>query len=174
MGEVKQNYYINLPCKPVVKQYLVNRYGERSNMPEGEWVKLLLINLLQRSTGEDDKDITLQYYTAMAVIPITYDQFQRYGDTLSKTAIREINNRVEDVIRQQLFQFLEFFVHVANYQLKDAIYMFQEVYALPEDVYAAETIKKYYQRKIQPFVNARSFIAVNVPFKKKRKYNRAA
>ena len=165
---------VQLRCKPIVKHYLVNRYGVSIAMPENDWVKLLIRSHLQRNHAKDDSDITLQYYTTQVSIPINMDVYDRYGDHLTKTATREINNRIEDVIYQQLFQFLEFYVHVANYQLKDAIAMFQTIYVFPEDVYSFDTIKKHYQRRIQPFINIQKFVGVNVPFKKKRVYKRAS
>ena len=142
-------------------------------MPEGDALKTLIGNHLQRNSQHQDTKVTLQYYTTEVVVPINMEQYDRYGDHLTKTAIRAINNSIEDIIHMQLFQFLEFYVHVANYKLKDAIYLYQALYALPEEVYAFDTIKKYYQRSIQPYLNPNKFIGVNVPFKLKRNYKRA-
>lgn len=165
---------ITLPCKPVVKQYLINKYGSQLHLPDDDWIKLLIESYLSKSIAEQDSRITLQHYTQSVSIPISYKTFELHGDALSKTAIRAINNRIEDVIHQQLFQHLEFYVHVAHYKLRHAIIMFQDIYALPEDVYPRDTITKYYQRRIQPYVNSLKFASANVQFKSKRKYHRAA
>lgn len=170
---MSHNLKIILPCKPVVWQYLTNKYGTAPQLPDDDWIKLLAVSLLKRNLSKDDKDITLQYYTRQFEIPITLDEFQRYGDVLSKTSIRQINNRIEDLIHQQLYQFLEFYVHVAGYQLNAAIEMFQQMYAFPPEIYTHDAIKKYYQRKIQPYLTLQKFVGVNVPFKLKKSYRRA-
>lgn len=167
---------VSLPCKPVVYKYLQNKYGTDAilTLPDDDWIKLLTANMLHRDTAEKDAEITLQYYTKTVKIAINMAAYERFGDALSKTAIRAINGRIEDVIHQQLFQFLSFYVHVANYRLKDAILMFQDMYALQEEYYAHDTIKKYYQRKIRPYVFLQKSIALNVPFKQPRNYKRTA
>ncbi len=166
--------FVPIPCKPVVKQYLINRYGPQLQLPDDDWIKLLIESYLSKHIAEQDTKITLQHYTTTASIPIKWKTYELHGNELTKTAIRAINNRIEDVIHQQLFQHLEFYVHVAHYKLRHAVMMFQEIYALPEDIYPADTITKYYQRKIQPYVSANKFASVNVQFKRKRKYTRAA
>lgn len=177
--------HVTLRCKPVVKQYLINKYGEQLQLPDDDWIKLLIIHLLIRNSAKDDTDCTLEkystqarfefnYFTAEAKLPIIFSDYEKYGDYLTKTATRAINNRIEDIIHQQLYQHLEFYVHVAKYRLKDAIAMFQQIYNFPEDIYTGDSIKKYYQRKIQPFLIPQKFSSVNVSFKKKKSYRRAA
>lgn len=163
---------VRLPCKPVVKKYLINRYGENCTVQKNDWVKQLLLSMLQRKISKYDSEITLQYYTESYDMPLNLDEYLRYGDELSKTAIREINNRIEDDIHNQLFRFLEFYVHVCGYRLKDSIEMFQTFYAFPEECYSSDAIKKYYQRRIQPYVSKIRFVGLNVPLKKKKKYHR--
>lgn len=165
--------YITLPCKPVVKQYLVNKYGQQINLPDDDWIKLLIESYLQKNFAEQDSKITLQYYTETVRIPITYKIYELHGDTLTKTSIRAINNRIEDVIHQALYQHMQFYVHIAGYRIQHAIMMFQDMYHLPEEVYARETITKYYQRKIQPYLTPQIFSSVNVQFKAKRHYHRS-
>lgn len=168
------NLKVTLQCKPVVWQYLLNKYGADCILPEQDWIKLLIYSMLQRATDKDAKDITLQFYTKAHSIPISLEVYNRFGDQLTPSAIRQINNRIEDVIHQQLYQFLEFYVHVCQYTLNAAIEMFQQQYNFPPEIYTHDAIKKYYQRKVQPHVQvtAKKFVGVNVPIKQKQIYKR--
>lgn len=165
------NFPVTLKCKPVVWQYLINNYGEKLELKKNDWILMLMVSLLQRDSAHKDSEITLQYYTKEVKLSITLEQYDRFGDQLSKTAMRTLNNRIEDVIHQQLYQFLEFYVHVAKYQLNPAIEMFQQLYNFPPEVYTHAAIKKYYQRDIQPHLVPQKFVGLNVPIKKKKKYN---
>jgi hypothetical protein len=164
--------FVTLPCKPVVKQYLINKYGEQCILPEGDFIKNMLLVCLQRNTRHQDSKITLQYYTETINLPINFEIFDRYGTELSKTSIRNINSTIEDIIHQRLYQHLEFYRHVAGYQLKDAIAMFQQLNNFPEDVYPAATITKYYQRSILPYLNLQKFVGVNVLSKTPKRKNK--
>lgn len=159
--------HVTLPCKPVVKQYLLNNYGATLKMPDGDFVKLLIESLLQRASHWQDTKINLYRYTDEVKIPITYQVYEVYGDKLSPTAIRVINRLIEKKIHARLYDFMEFFVCIANFEQKDAIIMFQQTHGFPEGIYSYDTIKKYYQREIQPSLEKTliKFACVNVPFK---------
>lgn len=161
-------FLVNLPCKPVVHQYIVNRYGTDSplELPAADWLKVLVENLLQRNTGKNDKEINLQYYTSDVTIGINFDAYQRYGDKLSNTAARSINNCIENLIHEDLRLFLPHAVHACNYTLKDAITLWQGVRAFPEEVYSSDAIKKYYQRSIKPHKKVQKIFGINVPQKR--------
>lgn len=159
--------FIHLPCKPVVKQYLINNYGFNYSIPDGDLVKCIMDQLLQRNSTEQDTKITLQYYSEVAKIPISYKRFELYGNELSKTSIRAINRTIEHIIHQRLYDFLEYQVHVVGLQLNTAIELFQQVYCFPPEIYTHDAIKKHYQRIIRPRVHITlsKFASVNVPIK---------
>lgn len=159
--------YVTLPCKPVVKQYLLNHYGQNIQLPDGDLVKLLIQSMLQRKSHDQDSKVTYFRYTEEVKIQITYKVYELYGDQLSPTSIRVINNLIEKKIHARLYDFMEFFICVANYQQKDAIIMFQLTHGFTEEIFPFDTIKKYYQRNIQPHLEktAIKFASVNVPSK---------
>lgn len=157
---------LELPCKPVVKQYLVNSYGinaqDMVNLPDHDWIRHLLLVLLERNHTRFDKSVNIQYYTEKVLLPISMDDLFRYGHGLSKTGVQIINNRIEDIISQRLHLHLEFFVHVAGYQLKDAIEMFQIKYNFPEEVFPRETITKRYQRNVKPALLLHNYVGYTI------------
>lgn len=157
------HFPIEIPCKPAVRQFLLNKYGAEMNIPNSDLVKKMLFNLLHRNTAKDEKDITLQYYTTSVTINLTLDQALRFGLNLSKTAIREMNTTIEEIIYERLHVHMEFFVYVSGYKEKAAIEMFQHLYNFPEEVLAFDTIKKHYQRHIQPNLYVNKIVGGFVP-----------
>lgn len=157
---------VELACKPKIKQYLLNRYGLNQlgqiNLPEGDWIKTLAHGFLIRATDDQATKITMNQYTEKVLLPITVYRFERYGSELSKTAMREINCRIEDQINTALYQFLEFYVHVVGYLLKDAVELFQQIYHFPEEVYSRDAILKHYQRNIKPNLSLQKFVGVQL------------
>jgi hypothetical protein len=158
----------------VVRQYLINKYGEKMNIPNSDLVKALVFSLLQRNTAKDDSDITLQFYTTKVELLLDLDQALRFGLHLSKTSARNINLTIEKIIHEQLHHFLEFYIGAAGYTEKSAIEAFQQIYNFPEEVYPYDTIKKHYQRHIKPYMLPHKFNGVFVPSKYRHPSSKAA
>ncbi|MBS1684749.1 MAG: hypothetical protein JSS76_08345 [Bacteroidetes bacterium] len=145
--------YIDLPCKPMVYQYLVNLYPRMDaagvdaliDLPAGDPQLLILYTLLQRNHSHDDAKYTLQYYSRKVRIPVQFEVYERMGIHLSKTAIVAINKRIEDLITERLDMILQFYTSL-GYQLKDAIQIFRTAYNFPEEAYSFDAIQKRWQR----------------------------
>ncbi len=156
--------WVLLPCKPLVKQYLVNRYNITDNglvqLPAHDWIKHLVKALVEKNFDRQNRYTNMDLFTCKVLIPIGDDDLFRRGGDLSPESVSVINNRIEDIIRQQLYQFLEFYVHAAGMRLNDAVCLFQQIYNFPEEVYRRATILKHYQRHIKPHLVLQKFVGV--------------
>lgn len=165
---------VELPCKRLVMQYLVNKYESEARplpherqiiLPNGDPHLTLLYNLLTRSTAEFDKKYTLQFYTCKAFIPVEFMIYERKGLVLSKTAIVAINNTIEDLIHDRLSMILDFYTS-QGFQLKAAIDIFRQTYNFTEEAYSSDAIIKYWQRHAKNRITTHKIIAETVLFAK--------
>lgn len=139
--------YVTLPCKPVVKQYIVNRYGNPVKFPQNDWLRSMLVKYLQRPDRHYENKTTLQYYTAQVDLPIMFREYTNFGNVLSRTSIMHINQTVQDIIEEALYNYLNLYHAQAGILLKTAIVMFRNQYGFPEESYSTEAIHKFWQRE---------------------------
>lgn len=142
---------IELKCKPVVKQYIVNRYAQQGQpnqitLPDRDWLKKMIERYLSRPDTNYDTQVTLQYYTERVDIPVPMRFYLDYGTFLTPTATMHINNHIQDLIDELLFEFLKFYTTIAGLQFKNAINLFREIYNIPEEAYSTAAIHKFWQR----------------------------
>lgn len=161
--------HVILPCKPRVLQYLVNKYPHSIVAPTSRVVELpvrdpyllLIYNFLERGTARNDMMHSLQHYTSEARIPIMYESYERYGMELSKDAIVAVNNRIEEVIEDQLDMVLQFYTSL-GYELKDAVQIFRRAYNFTEESYTTDAIAKHWQRHTRQSVTVHNIIGKTV------------
>lgn len=139
--------YIELPCKPLVKQYIINRYGSPVSFPRNDWVYSLIQRYLQRPDTNNDTQVRLQYYTVTIDLPITFRDYADFGNYLTPTCIRHINQSIQDIIEEVLFNYLHFYHSICGIQIKDAVANFRQQYRFAEEHYSTDAIIKFYQRE---------------------------
>lgn len=139
--------YIELPCKPVIKQYIANRYGTPVIFPQNDWLYNLLCRYLQRPDTNNDTQVNIQYYTTSVDLPIKMRDYSDFGNALTPTAIRHINQTIQDVIEEVLYNYMHFYHCVAGYQIKDCITAFRHAYHFDEEHYSTDAITKFFQRE---------------------------
>lgn len=138
--------YIIMPCKPLVKQYIQNRYGNPVQFPHNDWLRALLISKLQRPGRDHESKLSLQYHTQEIGLPILMREYERYGNELTRTSIMHINQHVQDIVEEVLYNYLHLFHRIAGQSLETAIAGFRTQYNFPEHSYSTDAIKKYWQR----------------------------
>lgn len=138
---------IELPCKPLVKQYITNRYGNPVRWPHNDFLRSLLVRFLERPDTSHDSEVNIQYYTATVDLPITMGEYERYGNALTPTAIRHINQTVQDIIEEVLFNYLHFYHYCGKMKIKDAIVAFRHAYHFDEEHYSTDAIQKFFYRE---------------------------
>jgi hypothetical protein len=145
-----------VPCKPVVKQYILNRYSDPVIFPKRDWLKLLFHSFLTRAKDNAADKFTLQFYTQSVKFPLSYRNYEHFGNELTNEAIVAINSRIEDEIHQRLFMFYEHFHFTVGYTIKDTARHFQHIYNFPEEIYSIDNILKQFQREIKPNVSQKN------------------
>lgn len=172
---MSKHIYIEVPCKPIVAQYIHNRYGSPVVFPSGDWLKLLFCSFLGAKLSTGKEKHTLGLYTQKVKIPIELWRFNNQDEHLSNEAIAAINNRIEDEIHQRLFIIFEHYHATIGYTIKQTAQKFQELYNFPEEIYSTDNILKQYQRNIREELRKKN-IQENVlrpPFEGKKHPNRA-
>lgn len=166
--------HIVLPCKPRVLQYLRNKYPSTPiaagiahpahmivELPDRDPYLLLMYALLTKNLADHDASCTLQHYTAQVRIPIHYRYYEDHGLELTRSSIVTINNRIEDVIDDQLDMILNFYTSI-RFPLQDAIEIFRRAYNFPEESYSSDAIQKRWQRYTKKTISVHNIIAQTV------------
>lgn len=144
-------FTITIPCKPYVRKYLTNNFGEPADLKTSIELKTSLRNKLSKpSTRFDKKYPPLSEYKTLSAkieIYISHDDFYRYGWELTKTDTIIFNRQVEIMakiqMRHAIMQSCLFMT------IKDAILKFQDEFNYSEDDWPFEAIRKDIQRKIK-------------------------
>jgi hypothetical protein len=137
---------IEFPCKPVVKQYIINRYGSPVKFPRNDYLKAMLVKMLSNPDTNYDSQTTLQYHTASIDLPVEFRLYAKKRSTLTRTDIMLLNQTVQDLIEETLYNYIHLFHHLGGKLLKETILGFREQYGFPEESYSTEAITKFWQR----------------------------
>lgn len=149
--------YIPVPTKPIVAQYIQNRYGTPVVFPVGDWLRALALNLLISASRNYDTTIRLSRLSNTVELPFSLSEVEKYGNTFTATSIYCINGRIEDEIHQRLFIFFEYFHAIVGLPIKETAIQFQKHYNFPEEIYSVDNIIKQFQRHIQPHLANKNF-----------------
>lgn len=137
---------IELPCKPLVKQYIINRYGNPVKFPRNDYLKAMLIKSLTHPNTKEDSHTTLQYHTQKIDLPVEFYLYAKKRNTLTRTDVMLLNQTVQDLIEETLYNYLHLYHHLGGMLLKNAILQFRQQYGFPEESYSTEAITKFWQR----------------------------
>lgn len=149
----KDRFFVYLPCKPYVKQYLLHNFGildtdfpNAVNLIEDKFLyQQFRAKLTHSSTRYDHRYSELVRYTDMVQIEIKKDDFYRYGWALSDTDVVALSSLIETRAKSMLCTFLD--VHKSlGIPLATAIRKFQIQFDFPEDVWSADTMRREYNR----------------------------
>lgn len=138
--------YVELPCKPIVRQYIINRYGEPVCFPSNDWLKILMINYLERPLKFYDATVSPTHYKCKVMLPINLHIYERHGNVLSNTAMMILNERVQDDVDEMIYLFLNIHYREKGMLLSEAIQLFRNTYNFPEEAYSTDAITKFYYR----------------------------
>jgi len=137
---------IQIPVKAHVYKYLTRQFGPDMTLSRSNSVGLLLMHLLKRNSNDKQYDyVTKSYensYTVLIPKPFVFNRGIRY---LSTYSAMQLNNFVDDLIKEQFFTFMELQLSAGMIR-RDAIYKFRERYGFGEDELAFDTLKKAFYR----------------------------
>jgi hypothetical protein len=140
-----------IPCKPYVKKYLENRCGSPADLSKVDFIQKYFLSLLSRNKTRYDSRIKLQHHTEEIELHISLSNFERYGDTLSKTAIVDFNKFLEEIVKENGRAAVALVKLNGEIKVAEAIRRFQMLYNFEEDDFSFETIKKDLQRHVPDF-----------------------
>jgi hypothetical protein len=141
--------YVILPCKSLVKQFIINRYGSPVVFPHNDWLRSMLIRYLERPDTEYEHKVGLIRYSQTINLPILMREYERFGNDLSKTSILHINQTVQDIIEEFLFIYIKFHHQQCGMLLHKTIEKFRIEYRFPEETFTTDAINKFWQRQVK-------------------------
>lgn len=153
MKKVKDRFVCWVPCKPYVKQYLIQNF----NSPDTKWPEIvnlsqdkqLLQDFRKRLTNPcgrfDNKYSSLSRYSTTVPIEMSKDDFYRYGWALTNTEAVGFCTIVERRVKTMLCTYLD--VHRSfGIPVSVAIRNFQAKFGFSEDVWPYDSIRREYNR----------------------------
>jgi hypothetical protein len=144
---MSKDFTVQLPCKPYVKHFLTINFGSPAELASDHNLLISFRKKLRKSNTRFDSKIAElpnNYYSALADICISQDDFYRYGWELSKTDIIAFGKEVE--AQAKFFMRNVVFFYESLMPQKNAILKFQERFGFTEDIWSYESIKKDYYR----------------------------
>lgn len=144
-------FTITIPCKPYVKKYLKNNFGEPADLKRNIELNTSLRNKLSKPSTRFDKKYPplskSKTLTTKIEIYISHDDFYRYGWELTKTDTIIFNRQIELMAKIQMrHAILQYCLFMS---VKDAILKFQTDFNYSEDDWPYESIRKDIQRKLE-------------------------
>lgn len=148
----KDRFVCWLPCKPYVKQFLLNNF----NSPDETWSEIVNLSpdkdlqndflaRLSKSGRYEHRYRNLYRYTDSVAVEIRRDDFYRYGWSMSNTEVVAFGTKIERRIKQILFLYLD--THVSmGLPLSTAIRNFQSCFGYTEETWSYDTIRREYNR----------------------------
>lgn len=144
-----KDFYVILPCKPYVKRYIEQNFGNPADFSSNKILQHELVRSLKKPNKRFDYKIgysnAVSNYKSKIDMIISEDLFSRYGWMLSVTDVININRIIESMVKGFMNAMVG--LSVANgFPTKDSILDFQDRYNYPEEVWAYESIVKEFQR----------------------------
>lgn len=153
MVKKKERYFVYLPCKPYVKQYLLHNFGS----PDEDWPEAISLSqdrflskefkerLIKNSSRYDSKYGEMVRYSVVVPVEVRRDDFYRYGWSLSGSDVVSFCSIVETRVKSMLCTYLD--VHKSlGVPIATAIRKFQAKYDFPEDVWPTDSMRREYNR----------------------------
>jgi hypothetical protein len=148
-----EEYTITIPCKPYVRRYLVNRFGNPVNLKADKYFYKYFQSLLERKVHRDNHRTSFKRYGRLIYheevdIGITEDTFQRWGYDMNRKAVYDFNAFVEHDIKKQARIFI-LTLQSVGWKRWRAIREFQESWGFKEDEYSGEAILQDIKRNAE-------------------------
>lgn len=150
-----KDFYVILPCKPYVKRYIEQNFGNPADFSSNKILQHELVRSLKKPNKRLDSRLdyinAVSNYKSKIDMIISEDMFLRYGWMLSVTDVVNINKIIESMVKGFMTTMVG--LSVANgLPIKDSILCFQDRYNFPEEVWPYESIKKDFQRHGQKII----------------------
>ncbi|MFZ4546669.1 MAG: hypothetical protein ACOYN4_04510 [Bacteroidales bacterium] len=142
-------FFLELPVKPYVKQYIILNYGNPANFSTNKYINDRFRKCLSKPSRRwDNKYEKLAFAKQSESIKITLsqDDFYRYGWELSPNDIISFGKLMEHQAKFLMRNMVSFYMSLMNE--RNAILTFQSKFGFTEDIWPFDSIKKSYSRSV--------------------------
>lgn len=153
MKKTKDRFVCWVPCKPYVKQFLLQNF----NAPDEKWSEIVNLSTDKQLQHEfrkrltnpcgrfDNKYTSLARYSTTVPIEISKDDFYRCGWALTNTEAVGFCIMIERKVKAMLCTYLD--VHrTFGIPVSVAIRKFQKKFGFSEDIWPYDSIRREYNR----------------------------
>ena len=140
-------FFLELPVKPYVKQYIVLNYGNPADFSTNKNLQHNFRKCLIKPTKRFNtiyEKASFCKYTATIKIILSQDDFYRHGWELSLTDIISFGKSLEHQAKFLMRNMISFYMTFLNE--RDAITHFQNNFGFTEDIWPYDSIRKDYER----------------------------
>lgn len=135
---------IELPVKPYIRNYLEVNFGKPVKLTRESHVGKFFFLLTESTSRRHDKKYSP--YKDRVNIVITENAYLRNGSLITPTGIMDFNNFMEDLIKIQLFTYIDALRESSTINLKSAFERYRDKFEIDESSFSYENIKKTYYR----------------------------
>jgi len=146
---------ITIPCKPYVKKFLINSFGNPADLSYDKHIKKYFLHLLSRRVHRNAARVNFKEYGKLIYheevqIAINEEEFNRYGFSMHRKAVFDFNLFLEGYIKSMTRLFI---LTCQSFGMKrmQAIREFQETFGFSEDDYSSENILQDIKRNGEKF-----------------------
>lgn len=140
-------FKIEVPVTPVVKKWIVNKYGPSPFLTTKNSLGITLTYLITKHDTYKEKQVNMRTYSETIVIKLSAEVFFRYGWTLTPTSVCHFNKFVLEEIYNIMFYGIDLECElVPTRAIIHAIENFCDKYDFPEEIFSTERAKKAYFR----------------------------
>lgn len=143
-------FFLELPVKPYVKQYIILNYGNPANFSTNKFIherfRKCLSNPSRRFNKRVEKSPICRHTETIKII-LSQDEFYRYGWELSPTDIISFGKLMEHQAKFLMHNMVSFYMALMNE--RDAILTFQNNFGFTEEIWPFDSLKKNYSRSVK-------------------------
>ncbi len=142
-------FFLELPVKPYVKQYIVLNYGNPANFSSNKFINDRFRKCLSKPSRRNNpyyKKSPFCRHTETIKITLSQDDFYRYGWEFTQTDIISFGKLMEHQAKFLMRNMISFYMTLMNE--RDAILNFQNKFGFTEDIWPFDSIKKNYSRSV--------------------------
>lgn len=154
-------FTVTIKCKPYVRQYLVQNFGDPVNLSADQSLETFFRSLLSKPDRDAEKKYTGLFkpdntaYSCTAEVIISQRDFYRHGWELTRTNTVKFGVHVENRVKAQMRNWVTLcmlFDPSGHTTQKHAILRFQDAFGFSEETWPYESIKKdFYRHAVENF-----------------------
>jgi hypothetical protein len=135
---------VEIPVKGYIRNYVEANYGTPVLFDRRTYIGKHFFALAASCDTKYDK--MYKGYKDILVVHIKEDMYLRRGSVLTKTGILDFNGFVEDIMKRELFIYVDGLTDQNPIQFKEAFQKYIDRFQVDEALFTYDNIKQTYQR----------------------------